>query len=310
MGTPDFAVPSLTKLAQAEDVEVPLVLTRPDAVRGRGRRLEPSAVKAQALELGICVHEAKRIGEAELAAIAEAAPDAIAVAAYGAIIPDALLTPEAARLGVVNVHGSLLPRWRGAAPIQRAILAGDERIGISIMRIVHDLDAGPWCRQASVEAAGKGAVEVMAELAELGADELLLALRELDAGVAVWHEQDEALVTYAHKVEKAEMALTPDADAEANLRRVLASTDAAPARCVVAGRGLRVCAARLAEVGELEALPGGAPVAGAVATRRGHVYLGCAEGVLEPLVVRPDGKREMDASAWAAGLRGELSWGA
>jgi len=298
MGTPEFAVPSLSALAEAFDVT--LVLTRPDAVRGRGKRLVPSPVKERALELGIPVLEAKRIREDEIAAIRAAAPDAICVAAYGAILPDAVLEDRVARLGCVNVHGSLLPRWRGAAPIQRAILAGDERIGISIMRMAHDLDAGPWCRQAWVEAGDKGADELMGELARLGADELVEALRELDAGTAVWHEQDEAFVTYADKIEKSEMRLAPTDSADANLRRVRAATDAAPARAQVSGHGLRVVSARLGK----EGIP-----AGTVLVQRGTVTLGCADGSLDLVCVKPDGKRAMDAKAWGAGLRGEPVWG-
>ena len=127
MGTPEFAVPSLRKLAEA--AEVTLVVTRPDAVRSRGKKLEPSPVKVTALELGIPVLEASRIREEQLAAVRAAEPDLIAVAAYGCILPDALL--EIAPKGCVNVHASLLPRWRGAAPVQRAVLAGDERVGVS-----------------------------------------------------------------------------------------------------------------------------------------------------------------------------------
>ena len=198
MGTPDFAVPSLRALAAGH--QVVLCVTRPDAVRGRGKRLEPSPVKAAALELGVPVEEAKRVSPELIQQIADLAPDVIAVAAYGAILPDALF--PVAPLGCVNVHGSLLPRWRGAAPIQRAILAGDERVGISIMRIAHDLDAGAYCRQASTPVGEKPCGQIMQELAELGARELVAALDELAAGTAVWTEQDQALVTFSPKISK------------------------------------------------------------------------------------------------------------
>ncbi len=296
MGTPDFAVPSLAALAESH--EVTLCLTRPDAVRGRGKRLEPSPVKAKATELGIPVLEATRIREDELAAIREAAPDVIAVAAFGCILPDEVL--DVAPLGTVNVHASLLPRWRGAAPIQRAILAGDERAGVSIMRIVHELDAGAYCRQASVEVAQKPCAQVMSELAELGARELVAALAEMAAGTAVWQEQDEALVTHAAKILKDEMRLAPADGVRANALRVQASTDAAPARCKVAGKGCRVMLVRVAE----ESVP-----SGAVSLPKGRVLLGCADGTLELLRVKPDGKREMDATAWSAGMKGDaLAW--
>ena len=296
MGTPGFAVPSLRALAGAHDVR--LVLTRPDAVRGRGKRLEPSAVKAAATELGIDVLETKRITDGVMDAIRAAEPDVIVVAAFGCILPDAVL--EAAPLGCVNVHASSLPRWRGAAPIQRAILSGDARAGVSIMRVVHDLDAGAYCRQADVEVGEKSCPQVMGELAELGARELLAALDQMADGTAVGVEQDESKVTYAKKVEKAEMLLDPAATALDNRRRVQTSLDAAPARMAVAGRGVRVLAARVAEEGAAR---------GEVIVRHGRVIAGCADGAIELLRVKPDGKREMEASAWAAGLRQkQLAW--
>lgn len=296
MGTPAFAVPSLHALAGAHDVR--LVLTRPDAVRGRGRRLEPSAVKAAATELGIDVLEAKRITDEVMDAIRAAEPDVIVVAAFGCILPDAVLT--AAPLGCVNVHASSLPRWRGAAPIQRAILSGDARAGVSIMRVVHDLDAGAYCRQADVEVGEKSCPQVMGELAELGARELLTALDQMADGTAVWVDQDESKVTYARKVEKAEMLLDPAATALDNRRRVQTSLDAAPARMAVAGKGVRVLAARVVEEGVAQ---------GEVLVRHGRVIAGCADGAIELLRVKPDGKREMEASAWAAGLhQSQLAW--
>lgn len=296
MGTPEFAVPSLRALAGAHDVR--LVLTRPDAVRGRGRRLEPSAVKAAATELGIDVLEAKRITDEVMDAIRAAEPDVIVVAAFGCILPDAVLT--AAPLGCVNVHASSLPRWRGAAPIQRAILSGDARAGVSIMRVVHDLDAGAYCRQADVEVGEKSCPQVMGELAELGARELLTALDQMADGTAVWVDQDESKVTYAKKIEKAEMLLDPAATALDNRRRVQTSLDAAPARMAVAGKGVRVLAARVVEEGVAQ---------GEVLVRHGRVIAGCADGAIELLRVKPDGKREMEASAWAAGLhQSQLAW--
>lgn len=296
MGTPGFAVPSLRALAGAHDVR--LVLTRPDAVRGRGKRLEPSAVKAAATELGIDVLETKRITDDAMSSIRAAEPDVIVVAAFGCILPDTVLT--AAPLGCVNVHASSLPRWRGAAPIQRAILSGDARAGVSIMRVVHDLDAGAYCRQADVEVGEKSCPQVMGELAELGARELLTALDQMADGTAVWVEQDESKATYAKKIEKAEMLLDPAASALDNRRRVQTSLDAAPARMAVAGKGVRVLAARVAEEGVAQ---------GEVLVRHGRVIAGCADGAIELLRVKPDGKREMEASAWAAGLhQSQLAW--
>ncbi|WP_303131356.1 methionyl-tRNA formyltransferase [uncultured Olsenella sp.] len=296
MGTPDFAVPSLRKLAAVH--EVALVVTRPDAVRGRGRALVPSAVKSAALELGLEVAEARRVTLELLDRLRDLDLDAVAVAAFGCILPDELL--GIARMGCVNVHGSLLPRWRGAAPIQRAVLEGDERAGISIMRIVHELDAGAYCRQASVEVGEKPCATVMSELAELGADELLLALAQMEDGTARWVDQDESQVSYARKIDKREMLLDPADGRLANRRRVQASLDAAPARMALQGKGVRVLDARVS---------GEALSQGGVLVRKGRVFLGCSDGAIELLRVKPDGKREMDVSAWAAGLqKRDLGW--
>ncbi len=295
MGTPAFAVPSLEALAAHH--EVVAVFTRPDAVRSRGRTLEPSPVKVRSIELGLPVRECARIGTDEIAFIEALRPDVIAVAAYGAILPDALL--GIAPLGCVNVHASLLPRWRGAAPIQRAILAGDAEAGISIMEVVHELDAGAYCAQASTPVGDKCARELTDELARLGADALIDALAHIEAGTAVWTEQDESLVTYAHKIDKREMLLDPADTATGNRARVQASGDAAPARCLIARRGVRVLDARVSH----ERLD-----PGEVRVRAGRVFLGCSEGSLEVLEVKPDGKRAMDASAWAAGLRDAVQW--
>lgn len=232
----------------------------------------------------------------------EAEADIFCVAAYGCILPDEVL--HMAPLGIVNVHASLLPRWRGAAPIQRAILAGDERAGISIMRIGHGVDTGAYCAQASCSVAGKTADELTAELAQLGADLLCDTLPALADETAVWIEQDESLVTHAQKISKAEMRLDPQEGTLVNLRRVLASSDTAPARCVAAGKPVRIMRA--------EGTDGAAPVcaAGELMCQGKRVYIGCSDGVLEVTSVKPDGKRQMDASAWAAGVHGDgLTWG-
>lgn len=299
MGTPDFAVPSLRELASR--FEVVLVLTRPDAVRSRGKKLEPSPVKAAALELDIPVMEATRITPEVMDRLHEAEADIFCVAAYGCILPDEVL--HMAPLGIVNVHASLLPRWRGAAPIQRAILAGDERAGISIMRIGHGVDTGAYCAQASCSVAGKTADELTAELAQLGADLLCDTLPALADETAAWTEQDESLVTHAQKISKAEMRLDPQESALVNLRRVLASSDAAPARCIAAGKPVRIMRAVAAD-GDASMC-----AAGELVCQSKRIYIGCSDGALEITSVKPDGKRQMDASAWAAGLHGDaLAW--
>lgn len=290
MGTPSFAVPSLRKLAAAH--EVVLVLTRPDAVRSRGKKLEPSPVKRAAIELGLPVLETSRMTPEALDALRAADADVFCVAAYGCILPDEVLAM--APLGCVNVHASLLPRWRGAAPIQRSILAGDAETGVSIMRIGHGVDTGDYCAQAACPVEGKTADVLTAELAELGGELLVRTLPSLADDSVSWTVQDEALVTHAAKISKSEMRLDPASTACENLRRVLASSDAAPARCVVAGKAVRVMRA---------AACADACSQGAFSVAGGRVLLGCADSSFELLSVKPDGKREMDARSWSAGLR-------
>lgn len=301
MGTPAFAVPSLRALDAAFDVA--LVVTRPDAVRSRGKKLEPSPVKEAALELGLPVLETARMTPEALEALRAAQADVFCVAAYGCILPNEVLTMAPA--GCVNVHASLLPRWRGAAPIQRCILAGDAETGVSIMRIGQGVDTGDYCAQASCSVPGKTADELTAELGQLGGDLLVKMLPSIVDGTASWTVQDDSLVTHAAKISKAEMRLDPAASARDNVRRVLASSDAAPARCVVAGKVARIVSAQEAlapsSISNLDA--------GAFAIHDKRLYMGCSDGIIEILELKPDGKRAMDAASWAAGQRErEGSW--
>ncbi len=298
MGTPAFSVPSLRALTREH--EVVLVVTRPDAVRSRGKRLEPSPVKVAAEELGLPVLETSRMTPEALDALRAADADVFCVAAYGCILPEAVLTM--APLGCVNVHASLLPRWRGAAPIQRSILAGDAETGVSIMRIGQGVDTGDYCAQAATTVAGKTADELTAELAEMGGELLVEVLPAIADGTAVWAVQDESKVTHAAKIAKEELRLDPAVSALENARRVLASSDAAPARCVLAGKPARVLTAVVSDASPV-------PAEGQITCAGKRVLLGCADGALELVSVKPDGKRAMPATAWVAGLQGKAgSW--
>lgn len=316
MGTPEFALGSLRALDRAEKVDVAAVVTRPDAVSGRGRTPQPSPVKRYALQAGIPVIETKTLRTPEVQdEIRALAPDVIAVTAYGAIIPDEVLRMPT--MGCVNVHASLLPRWRGAAPIQRAILAGDPLVGFSIMKVGHELDAGPWCEQSGFAPGEHTFDEVSARLSVMGGDTLAdVLVRWWEGDAPSWNVQDPDRATYAEKVSKAEMRLNPADGVVANARRVFASSNAAPARCVVAGRGVRVTRAHVPQGGE-DAPELGAGEAAAV---DGRLFLGCSEPAdgspadapasLEVLEVRPDGGREMGAAAFVAGIhdRSDMTW--
>lgn len=302
MGTPQFAADILQQLIPHHQVVA--VYTRPDAVRGRGKALVASPVKEVAQAAGIEVRTPRTLrDEAVQAELAALRPDVICVAAYGAILPKAVL--DLPPYGCLNVHGSLLPRWRGAAPIERALLAGDEEVGVCIMAMEEGLDTGDYCVRRAIPAAGQTAASLTFELADLGAQALLVALTQVEAGYAAWVAQDEERVTYADKIAKGELDLDPSDTVAVNERRVRASSEAHPARCVVGERSLTVLAARPAEEA-VEVSTGQA----LFITKR--LYLGCADGALEVLEVKPDGKRAMEAKAFAAGvpaLRGtEGTW--
>ena len=313
MGTPEFAVPTLDALAASSAHDVVSVLTRPDAVSGRGGKLRPSPVRARATELGLADIVSTPATLRNSSAVSELAalePDAIVVAAYGCILPPEVLSIP--RYGCLNVHGSLLPRWRGAAPIERAVLAGDAGVGVCIMQMEEGLDTGDFREVGRVPAVGRSAVELSGELARLGAAGMLETLSLLEAGECEWSVQDDAGATYADKLAKSDVLLAPELSAEAALRRVLASSASAPARCVVCGRGVRIVAAHLADGADAGGAAGDLPAQGEVRVAKGGVAIGLADGALELDIVRPDGKREMPAADWAAGLAStpERTWSA
>ena len=203
MGTPAFAGDILASLLGWPEFSVQAVFTRPDREAGRGRRLMPSPVKVLALEKGLPVHQPSSMKTEEaLQLVRSYEPDFLVVAAYGMILPQAVL--DAARLAPVNVHTSLLPAYRGAAPVQRAIMDGCETIGVSIMRMTAGLDCGPFYAQKEVPV-GRGTTgSLFTELAAVSAPLLRGVLRDIAEGRAVEHEQDGSLATYAAKVTKAE----------------------------------------------------------------------------------------------------------
>lgn len=201
MGTPDFAVPALEALYRAgHDIEY--VVTQPDSVSGRGKKVKFSPVKEKALEFGLEVLQPEKVrGDKEFEEkIRNAAPDVIAVAAYGQILPVEIL--EIPPLGCINIHGSLLPRFRGAAPIQRAIIEGDEYTGITIMYMEKGLDTGDMLAKASTSTAGKTGQQLHDELATMGAELLVEVLPKL--GKIEGEKQNDAESTYAHMITKQE----------------------------------------------------------------------------------------------------------
>jgi methionyl-tRNA formyltransferase len=255
--------------------------------------LRPTPVKQAAIELGLAVEQPPSLRDPDVQSrFADHAPDVVAVAAYGLILPREVLAIPA--LGCINVHASLLPRWRGAAPIQAAILAGDEITGVSIMQMEEGLDTGPYCLQVEVPAKGRPLAELTADLAEEGAAALIDALDHVARSSCTWTEQDEASATYAPKITREDVALTPELDASQALVRVLASSPQAPARLRVAGTGITVVEATISS----DPLP-----PRHIACTKLGLILGFAAGTLALDRIRPDGKAEMNGCDWARGAR-------
>ncbi len=267
-----------------------LVLTRPDRPRGRGRRLTAPPVADTARRLGIELDQPESVNdERSRARIAAVGPEVVCVCAYGALIKEPLLSEHK----LLNVHPSLLPRWRGAAPIERAIIAGDRRTGVSIMVVTAGLDSGPVCAQVGEPIAPSDTYGTLApRLADRGA-ELLLQTLEEDPGCA---PQGEADATYAEKISGHDRRLDP-ARAAVELERVVrALTPHIGAYLELAGNH------RLG-VSHAQALPDAGVPPGKVSLDFPRPRLGCAEGCLELLVVKPAGRREMKGEEYVRGRR-------
>ena len=205
-GTPEFAVPALQALIDSPH-QVRAVYTQPDRPSGRGRKLTPSPVKELAVSADISIYQPENFKQPEdIAALAALEPDLMVVVAYGVILPQTVL--DLPRLGCINIHGSLLPRWRGAAPIHRAIMAGDTETGVTIMQMVKKLDAGDMLYKIACPINDDATSSSLHDdLAQMGAQGLLQVIGQIEQGTQQPEPQNEALVTYAHKLEKAEAEL-------------------------------------------------------------------------------------------------------
>jgi methionyl-tRNA formyltransferase len=291
-GTPEFAVPALDALV-GTGARVPLVLTQPDRPAGRGLKVTAPPVKRRALALDLPV--AQPATRAELAGLAHGArPDLVVVIAYGLILPREWL--EWPRRCCINLHASLLPRWRGAAPIERALLAGDAQTGISVMQMDAGLDTGPvHLKRATPIGARETAGELHDRLAALAAEALLAALPGVLAGTSVPVPQDDAAATYAAKIKKAEAVLDWREPARALERRVRAFNPWPVAEARLRdGRRLRVFEAELGDAAS-SAAPGTIVAAG-----KNGIDVATGDGVLRLRRIQPPSARVMDAGAYLA----------
>ena len=288
-GTPEFAAPHL-RACLAENVEIAAVYTQPDRPAGRGRTLAASPVKQAALAAGLVVEQPESLKSPDAKArLRELNPDLLVVVAYGLILPRAVLAVP--RLGCWNVHASLLPRWRGAAPIQRAILAGDTQTGVCLMRMEAGLDTGPVMLRREIDiAADDTGGSLHDKLAVLGAQALGEGLRRTLAGETLTAlPQPEAGITYAHKLEKSEARLDWNESAIVLERKVRAFDPWPVAEADLAGERVRVWGA--------QAMPGNGASPGAViaATKHG-IDVACGEGALRVTRLQRAGGRVVTAA--------------
>ncbi|MEM9502223.1 MAG: methionyl-tRNA formyltransferase [Pseudomonadota bacterium] len=286
MGTPDFAVPALVALHQWGH-EIACVYTQPPRPAGRGKKLRPSPVQAKAEELGLPVRSPKSLRKAEAQAeFAALQTDVAVVAAYGLILPQAVL--DAPKHGCLNIHASILPRWRGAAPIHRAVIAGDAETGVTIMQMEAGLDTGPMLHVVRTPIADKTTGELTAELAELGASAMVEVLADLKEYAP--QAQDDDASSYAPKIDKAEARIDWSRDAEAIERHVRGLAPFPGAWFELGGERVKLLLAELAD-------GSGAP--GEVLDN--DMTIACETGAIRPLRLQPAGKPSMNCDDFLRG---------
>jgi methionyl-tRNA formyltransferase len=290
LGTSDFAAVVLRRLADSPHRPA-LVVTPPDRRQGRGRKVKPPPAAIAAQELGLELLQAEDVNEeGALERVRAAKPEAVVVCAFGQLIREPLLS----ELPILNVHPSLLPRWRGAAPIERAIMAGDERTGVCIMRLTEGLDSGPVALREEVPIApGEDFEALAARLADLGGELLVRALDLQAEGKLEFTEQDEAEVTYAEKIEAGDRRLDPERPA-AELAAKVRALNPHVGTYLELPDGERLGVKRAAAV-EAQ-IP-----TGELAEHEGALLLGTGEGALRLELVQPPGGKAMAADAYLRG---------
>jgi methionyl-tRNA formyltransferase len=300
-GTPGFAVPALDALARSAHT-IHAVFTKEDRVSGRGQHVHSSPVKERALELGLAVHQPTSFRDAEVcAALRALGLDALVVVAYGLLLPPpALVAP---RLGCFNIHASLLPRWRGAAPIQRALLAGDTVTGVCIMRMEAELDTGPVLAARAIDIdPGETAGVLQDRLAILGAELIGRTVDALAAGPVGEVPQPQAGVTYAQKISKSEAELDWREDSEQLLRRIRAFNPTPVAQTRWGERQVRIWEAQLTPELASEGARGAAPGTVLSASSEG-IDVACGQGALRIIRLQLAGRKPLAAAEFLKAQR-------
>ena len=297
LGTPEFAVPSLEALI-ASRYRVVAVVSQPDRPRGRGQHLQATPTKRVALAHGIPVLQPAKIrDEAFLAQVRDLAPDLGVVAAFGRILPDSLLAIP--RLGMINVHASLLPKYRGAAPIQRAVMAGDAETGVTIMRVVQELDAGPTFAAAHVPIPYEAtSADIEAALAHAGPALLLKVIDDIAAGRAVETPQDDSRATHAPKIAKDEGLIDWSVAARVSYNKIRGLQPWPAAWTFFQGN--RYVIRKAGPTGMATALPPGT----VARAEDNDLVVACGGGsAMRILEIQPEGRRAMSARDFLAGYR-------
>ena len=291
-GTPEFAVPALAALIEAGH-KIVMVLTQPDRPAGRGMKLKASPVKVLATQHQLNVFQPETLKDQSVQTrIAEMDADVMIVAAYGLIIPT--VTLNASRFGCYNIHASLLPRWRGAAPIHRAVLAGDTETGVTIMEVVPALDAGAMVSQGIVPITDTDTTQTLHDaLSAIGAELMVVAMATLErTGSLVAVPQDEALVTYAHKLEKSEAAIDWQKTAIDISRQVRGFNPFPVAQSMLKDEVCRIWMAT-AKVGNARV--------GEIVNVHDGITVGCGEGLLHITELQAPGGKRLNSQAFVQG---------
>ncbi len=301
-GTPDFAASALSALIQSEH-EIVAVYTQPDRPAGRGRKLRASPVKEVALEHDIPVFQPVNLKEIETQdKLRSFNADVMVVAAYGLILPQVVL--DIPRLGCLNIHASLLPRWRGAAPIQRAIAAGDKESGITIMQMNAGLDTGDILSLSVTPISNKDSGgDLHDRLAEMGATAILDTLDKLDSNQLTPLKQDDSLATYAHKLDKKEAIINWQNTADEIDRMIRAFNPWPVAFTYLNDKPLRIWQAQVLEQNSTE------EAGTVIACDKKGIDISCGDGTLRLLKLQPSGSKAMDVAAFMNGHAKQLPVG-
>ena len=299
MGTPDFAKTALLAINEKYNGQVVGVVTRQDTPKNRGHVMTPPPVKVAALDAGIPVYQPTNLKEENFREILEEMkPDIIVVAAYGKILPPYVL--EYPRFGCVNIHASLLPKYRGAAPIQRAILAGEKEIGVTIMKMAEGLDTGDMYTKAAFDATEGNFEQIHDKLADLGAKLVLETMEALENGIAIAEPQDDARSTYAAKIEKADRILDFNASAADIVNKIRAFSPAPGAESKLPSGVVKITSATLVH----EAPTGEAGTVAALSAKgAGLLIVNGTDAKIRIERLIPQGKKEMSAGDFIRGRR-------